>query len=253
MGCFLVLCTALKAQERRTELSGQVQQQGAPVADVHVMNLSAEKATITDEKGHFMIPARAGDTLLFSAVQLRRKSLVVHPAMLKAERILIPLEAFVNELDEVVLFPYNLSGDLVRDLQQMPDEPIYVGATLGLPNAYKTPPTQAERKLYEATSGSGLVPLNPVLNALTGRTRYLKKLLSAERRNTNTRRVREDYADSLFIQELRIPALNIDDFIYYCEADTVFTELLTLGDRLRMWEFLQRKSVSYRKNNGLNK
>jgi hypothetical protein len=251
-GCFFFLIAAAEAQEpRASNLNGRVLEEGEGVADVHVLNLSAERATITSGDGSFSIPARAGDTILFSAVQLKRKSLVVTPAMIQSLGIVVPLEAFVNELDEVVLLPYNLSGDISRDLQQMPREKVYVAATLDLPNAYVKPATQSERKLHEATTGGGIVPLNPILNGISGRTRYLKNLLATERTYARTERVREFYADSVFVSELRIPLFKIDDFMYYCEVDSLFDAEVATGDRLRIWEYLKRKSLAYRKNNGL--
>jgi len=173
--------------------------------------------------------------------------------MLQSRGIVVPLEAFVNELDEVVLFPYNLSGDIGRDLQQMPQEKVFVAATMDLPNAYVKPATQAERKLNEATTGGGIIPMNPVINAITGRTRYLKKVLTTERTYARTDRVRAFYTDSLFVRELKIPVLKIDDFMYFCEIDSRFSELVDTRDRLRIWEFLKSKSRDYRRNNGLEK
>lgn len=252
-GCFLFLFAAVEAQEpRSTYLSGRVLEDGEAVADVHVLNLSAERATITSENGAFTIPARAGDTLMFSAVQLQRKSLVVTPAMMQSLGIVVPLEAFVNELDEVVLLPYNLSGDIGRDLQQIPREKVFVAATLDLPNAYVKPITQSERKIHEATTGGGLVPLNPILNAISGRTRYLKNLLATEQTYARTDRVRDFYADSVFVSELKIPLVKIDDFMYFCEVDSLFNSEVDTGDRLRIWEFLKVKSLAYRRNNGLD-
>jgi hypothetical protein len=252
-GCFLFLFAAVEAQETRpAHLMGRVLEDGEGVADVHVLNLSAQRATITAEDGAFLIPARAGDTLLFSAVQLQRKTLVVTPAMLQSLGIVVPLEAFVNELDEVVLLPYNLSGDISRDLQQIPREKVYVAATLDLPNAYVKPATQSERKLHEATTGGGIVPLNPILNAISGRTRYLKNILALDRVSARTARVRAFYADSVYVSELKIPSVKIDDFMYFCEVDSLFDSEVDTGDRLRIWEFLKRKSLDYRRNNGLD-
>jgi hypothetical protein len=238
------------AQEN-SRLSGRVTNNGEGVADVHILNLSAEKATITDEGGVFSLEASAGDTLLFSAIQLRRKSLIVTAAMLRSVEVVVPLEEFVNQLDEVVVRPYNLSGDIWRDLEQVPVGRVVVASSLGLPNAYVKPPTQAERKLYEATSGAGIVPLNPVLNAITGRTRYLKAIVATEARYAQTEQVRGYYPDSLFTRELQIPLWRIDDFMYYCEQDSLFPDLVGSDDRLRIWEFLKLKSRIYRQNNAL--
>lgn len=251
----LYLCTSavLFAQDRTGHLLlGRVVEKGEAVPDVHVLNLSAESATITNDDGYFSLPARAGDTLVFSAVQLKRTLLVVSPAMLESQGIIVPIEEFVNQLDEVVVMPYNLTGDIGRDLQQMPGKKVLVAATLGLPNAYAKFPTQAERKLYEATSGRGFIPLNPVINGLSGRTRYLKKVLAAERTYARTQRVREFYPDSVFVHDLKIPEARISDFMYYCEVDTLFPKAVDTADRLKIWEFLKQKSRHYRENNSLD-
>ena len=251
IGCLLLYLSVYAQDPQNSRLNGKVTHLGLVVSDVHVMNLSAKTATITDGSGNFSILAQPRDTLLFSAVQLRRKSLIVTHEMVESQGIIVPLEEFVNELDEVVVRPYNLSGDISRDIAQMPGEKVVVSSTLGLPNAYVKPPTQAERKLYEATTGGGIVPINPVINAISGRTRYLKKILASERKYARTNRVREFYSDSLFIQDLRIPAARIDDFMYYCEVDSLFPREVDTADRLKIWEFLKRKSLDYRKINEL--
>ena len=179
---FLVVINA-SAQSIFSKLEGKVTNVNKGIADVHVMNTSANRATITDAEGLFSISAKLNDTILFSAVQYKRMTLVVSRAMLESRSIIVPMEEFINELDEVVVRPYNLSGDLSRDMNSLNSEKVYVASTLGLPNAYVKPITQAERKLNEATTGGGLVPLNPIINAISGRTKYLKKVLASENRS----------------------------------------------------------------------
>ena len=153
---------------------------------------------------------------------------------------------FINELDEVVVRPYNLSGDLSRDMNSITKEKVYVASTLGLPNAYVKPITQAARKLNEATTGGGLVPLNPIINAISGRTKYLKKVLATQEKYARTVRVREYYADSLFVKHLNIPENKIDDFMYFCEVDTAFASVVDSHDKLKIWEYLKLRSNAYR-------
>ena len=250
---FLIVSTYSGAQSLFSErLEGQVVSDGKGIPDVHVMNTSRNRATITNANGEFAISAGINDTILFSAVQFKKKTLVVSPAMLQSLQIVVPLEEFVNELDEVVLRPYDLSGDLSRDMGQMNTGRVYTASTLGLPNAYVKPITQAERKLREATSGGRGIPLNPILNAMTGRTKYLKKVLANEKQYARTDRVREFYADSLFVKELKIPETKIDDFMYYCEVDITFNAVVDSHDRLKIWEYLKKKSTIYRENNELD-
>ncbi|WP_276392783.1 hypothetical protein [Eudoraea chungangensis] len=240
------VCIKIQAQTSYdTELSGKVTNMGEGVTDVHVLNLTQKRATITNSEGEFLIRAAVNDTLMFSAIQLQRKSLVITPAILSSGYIIVPLGEFVNELDEVVLLPFNLTGDLSRDMNNIETDKVVVASTLGLPNAYVKPITQAERKLFEATTGGGLVPLNPILNAITGRTKYLKKVLAYQEKYARTNRVRDFYADSLFVQNLGIPSDKIEDFMYYCEIDSSFSSVVDTRDRLKIWEYLKRRSSQY--------
>ncbi|WP_019671316.1 carboxypeptidase-like regulatory domain-containing protein [Eudoraea adriatica] len=242
---FLVVTSASAQNVFFYKLEGKVINSNKGIADVHVMNTSSNRATITDEEGLFSIAARLNDTILFSAVQYKRVNLVVTRAMLESSSIVVPLEEFINELDEVVVRPYNLSGDLGRDMNNLKTDKVYVAATLGLPNAYVKPITQAERKLNEATTGGGLVPLNPIINAISGRTKYLKKVLASQEKYARTSRVREYYADSLFVKYLKIPENKIEDFMYYCEVDNSFSSVVDSHDRLKIWEYLKLRSTAY--------
>ena len=242
---FLVVTSASAQNVFFYKLEGKVINSNKGIADVHVMNTSSNRATITDEEGLFSIAARLNDTILFSAVQYKRVNLVVTRAMLESSSIVVPLEEFINELDEVVVRPYNLSGDLGRDMNNLKTDKVYVAATLGLPNAYVKPITQAERKLNEATTGGGLVPLNPIINAISGRTKYLKKVLASKEKYARTSRVREYYADSLFVKYLKIPENKIEDFMYYCEVDNSFSSVVDSHDKLKIWEYLKVRRTAY--------
>lgn len=241
---FLVVINA-SAQSIFSKLEGKATNANKGIADVHVMNTSSNRATITDAEGRFSISAKLNDTILFSAVQYKRMTLVVSRAMLESRYIIVPLEEFINELDEVVVRPYNLSGDLSRDMNSLNKEKVYVASTLGLPNAYVKPITQAERKLNEATTGGGLVPINPIINAISGRTKYLKKVVATQSKYARTNRVREYYADSLFVKYLKIPDSKIEDFMYFCEVDIAFSVVVDSHDKLKIWEYLKLRSSSY--------
>ncbi|MCX2719247.1 carboxypeptidase-like regulatory domain-containing protein [Lentiprolixibacter aurantiacus] len=232
-------------------ITGKVVQGTSGIPDVHVMNFSSKNATITNALGNFSITASVGDSLVFSAIQLQRKTIVISAEIMESQSLVVYMEDRVNLLDEVILTPYNLSGDLTRDMQNAKKEKVYVASTLGLPNAYVKPKTLAERRLFEAVTGAGLVPLNPVINAITGRTKYLKKVLATERKYARTQRVRAFYPDSLYVSELRIPENRIPDFMYFCEVDVEFNAVVDSRDKLKIWEFLKIKSAAYRANNDL--
>ena len=237
---------------RNRELKGRIVEAGEGIPNVHILNLSAERATITNAGGYFGIDTRVGDTLLISAIRYERKTFVVTDQMLESSGLQIEMVPFVNELEEVVLRPYNLSGKLDEDLINLRVEEPVTAASLNLPNAYAKKRTQAERQLIEARSGGSGIPLNPILNAITGRTKMLKKRLARDQAYLQTQEVRALYADSLFVSELKIPEIRIPDFMYYCEMDPEFADLADSEDLLKMWDFLKAKGLEYRKANELN-
>ena len=141
------------AQEFSTKLEGRAFSKDADVAATHVSNISSKKGTITDAGGFFTILVKLNDTLVFSAVQYKQKEVVVTLEVLKADLFSVPLEPSLTELDEVVVTPYNLAGDLKRDMSSLEIEPIVTASTLGLLNAYVKVKTQNERRLFEADNG----------------------------------------------------------------------------------------------------
>jgi hypothetical protein len=244
---FFMVCVSTGAQTFfSSTLEGKVQGTDKDLADVYVMNLTAKKATITDAHGYFSIVAHLNDTLVFTALQYKRKELVVSLEMLSSKNITVPLEDAITQLDEVVVMPYNLTGDMGRDLRSLNVGPITTASTLGLPNAYVKPPTKAERELFEATTGGGIIPLNPILNAISGRTKMLKQRIARDEKYGRTQRVRDFYADSLYTKRLQIPQDKIEDFMYFCEVDPQFGVVVDTHDRLKIWEFLKQKSIEYR-------
>lgn len=234
------------------QLEGKVFSVDGDVAATHVLNTSTKKATITDIDGYFSIKANLNDTLVFSAVQYKKKELVITTAILAQKLVRVSLEESLTVLDEVVVTPYNLSGNIAKDLQVIKTEKVVTAHTVGLPNAYARVPSKAERELFEATTGAGIIPLNPILNGISGRTKMLKKRIARNKLYSRTERVKEFYPDSIFRTELNIPENKIDDLLYFCEVDSAFQTIVDTHDRLKIWDFIKSKSVAYRKNNEMD-
>ncbi|MEM1258206.1 MAG: carboxypeptidase-like regulatory domain-containing protein [Bacteroidota bacterium] len=260
-GLFLVgffFCIAGSYGQRSSKvIEGKVVSPKKDVTGITIQNISTERATITDFEGNFSIRAGVGDTLVFSAVQFKRKVVPVSEALIHSPFVQIPMEEFVNELREVTVQPFGLSGDIGKDLTGLQLEKDVSAEALGLPNADVRIITQSERKLQEASKGmySLRAPLainiNPIINAITGRTKMLKNRVKLDKTYARTQNVQKNYADSIFQTDLKIPKIKVDDFMYFCEVDNEFQRLVALGDQLRIWEYLLKRSQLYRKNNGM--
>ncbi|AIZ41657.1 carboxypeptidase-like regulatory domain-containing protein [Cellulophaga baltica] len=242
---FFICAASLHAQDTASkEIAGRVSSADGDVAATHVLNISLQKAAITDIDGFFTITARLNDTLVFSAVQFQRKELVMTKELLASKSLNINLEPSLNALDEVVVMPFNLSGQLGRDMNRIEIDPPLTAASLGLPNAFVKKMSQAERKAFSARSGG---PLLTALNALTGETKRLRLISDREAKYSRTEFIRKAYHDSLYVKQLKIPADKINDFMYFCEIDSSFAAI-DKKDNLSIWEFMLQKSMAYRKN-----
>lgn len=249
---FLLISTSVGAQQIFSKkLDGRVFSKDGDVAATHVQNISAKKATITDIDGFFSITANLNDTLVFSAVQFQKKEIVITKEILQQPFLKVLLEDALTKLDEVVVTPYNLTGDITKDLDLISIDPVITASTLGLPNAYVKPLSKAERELFAATANP-FMSFDPLINAITGRTKMLKKRVARNKLYSRTELVKTFYADSLFRINLKIPEDKIDDLLYFCEVDSVFQTTVDSNDQLKIWDYIRKKSVVYLDNNGMN-
>ena len=216
------------------------------------MNLSSLVATITKKDGTFRIVGKLGDSIAISSVQYEVFKLVLDEKIINSQKLEVRLITKVNELDEVTVKPHNLTGNLATDIAntRTVNETIRP-SKLGLPNAYVKPRTQTERRIYEAKSGGGILPLNPIINAITGRTKKLKNQLKLEQNEKKLTQTKEQFDDELYSNFLKIPSDRLDDFMYFCAVDEAFTAIQLIGDNIKMLEFLRKKSDQYRELNNI--
>jgi len=212
-----------------------------PVEDVHIINKNLEKYTITDEKGNFNLLVKVGDTVVFSAVQFQLKSIEVF----SQEPLEVVLIERINELEEVVLYN-NLSGDPARDMVNSEVKKPINFYDLNIPGYTGRTLTQTERRLNEATTGAGILPLNPIINAITGRTKMLKRRAALEKISINIDRMQELY-EQLFIDVYHLPKENAYDFFVFCSEDEKFNNIADNKLPLDQLDFFINKYKKYEK------
>lgn len=118
---FILFCGILKAQDYKL-LSGKISHPNLVVAGIHVINANRGLAEITDIDGNFEISVAIGEELIFSGVQYKKRALIISPEIFALDEITVYLEAFINELEEVVVKPHNLSGSLSSDLNNVKEQ-----------------------------------------------------------------------------------------------------------------------------------
>ncbi|UNY97348.1 carboxypeptidase-like regulatory domain-containing protein [Zhouia spongiae] len=245
----ILLIFGLLASNAQTKLiSGKINAPGN-LEGVHVINLNTQFATITNIQGFFEIEATVNDSLKFSSVEYKNRTISINADHIDSEKMIVTLETDINMLDDVVVTPYNLSGNLGNDLNNIKLKESVNAITLGLPNAKKTPPTQLERRYYTATTSAGPVPLDLIINTITGRIKRLKNQLKLEEKEKATMKTKRTFEKSFYTKHLKIPEHKIDAFIYFCAGDEEFHKRIKQNQPLLMLELLQQKSIEFHRFN----
>lgn len=79
---------------------------GEPVNAVHVLNLTDSLATITSPEGAFRIPAKVGDSLVFSIIGYSTRAMIVSEEDLLADFVRVKMVQRSYELGEVEVNPF---------------------------------------------------------------------------------------------------------------------------------------------------
>ena len=230
-----LVTTLTFAQEGdRTFLRGQVIYRDNYVQNENVVNITTQKATITDENGEFLIKVKVGDELVFSAVNYKIKSVIITEEILKNKRLVVEVKEKVTELSEVVVGPEN---------QQ---------AFLKLKNE------EFKRFDYEEDSSSEIenTALNTTERGFKNGLNFVniyKALFKSKKDEEEERSIRmsevlrQVYEDDFFVYNLKIPQEKIGEFLVFCDTKMPARSLLKKDNEFELIEFLVNQSKAYLK------
>lgn len=213
----------------QTETISGVVESNTNVENIHVINKTAQVFTVTDNRGQFLIMAKLNDTIVFSSIQHQQKEVVISKEMMLSKALFVLLQEQINELDEVLVGKV-LTGNLQLDINNIEGKPPINFYDVGIPGFTGKPATQSERRLHEAGEFKpamllglflGYVPLNPILNGISGRTKMLKDRVELEKRVALILQIKDRLGKSFFN---RYP-LDDDskmDFFYFVQKMNTF-------------------------------
>ena len=232
-------------------LSGQIITEEPLNSPVHIINISREKGGVSELSGRFSVEVSVGDTLIFSSIQYKKEKIVVNREILQLNNYRIKLVEDLTELEEVKL--HKLSGNLSKDISGIKT---FNKFDLNAPMTRKPPPSQVERQLYTATTGpggsrlsvlgvlTGTMPLDPIINGISGRTAWLKKRKKKYEFKFQVEKAVYLISEETFTTDFNIPASEIMNFAYYC-AENYDLEIL-LDNPLELYEFFQSKAAEFK-------
>ncbi len=236
------------SQSIPAEIRGQVFIEDSDASGVHVINHSKNRVTITNRKGEFQLEAQVNDTISFSLIGYGTRKLIVTDNIAKGDEMYIQLEESAIDLEEVIVKPFYLTGSLKEDLIDLEKE--ISASNLNLPNADVKIKTQSERKFYTATDWDfslTSIKLDPIINAITGRTKMLKNRIRLENERAKYDKIYQNIDSSILIESFNIPRENLYEFYYFCEADSKFDSIIEFNNYGKIYLFMEKKSLEYKK------
>ncbi len=257
--CFFCLFLGLNSafgQNGAKLLKGKVQNADNEVRDVLVINLNSKETTITDSLGLFSIEVKKGDLIRFTAIQYLTKDINITDAILNLSLVTINLVENVINLKDVTVTPYNLTGEINRDLDRLGLEPLVTSGSLALPNADLEVMSQSQRLLLEADRGKyiryygiGLIiNTHKIMNRLSGRTKSFEDMVLRDEIMDMEREVITKFSKKTLAESFDIPEANVDGFLTYCMSQNDFTSLSETANTTEIWAYLEERSIEFKEN-----
>lgn len=229
IGFFLLLSSPFWAQER-SMVEGLVRSKDAVLGGVHIKNVSSGKFSISNRNGTFQLNMRSGDTLVLSHVAMDDLISFIKKEDLQKSPLHLRMNESSSELDEVVL-----------------NEPSEINAvSLGIIPKKIEKLSMNERRLRTAGDFKpihllgilgGSLEIDPILNAINGRTKKLKRNISIEKKRKNITFLEIHYLDYL-TQEMNLSDQESQLLIGFVIEEKQLSGLIASGSEAQMQLYL---------------
>lgn len=245
----------------RKILRGKIVADSIEVENLTVYNITSNVGAITDVDGKFSINARATDTLFIQGLSYESKRYVLTDKDFWLPVLEIKLHVKITELNEIIITPYTLTGNLKEDTKRIQvygegfskidmrikhyEDDVRMGTPINtaLPNQF-------------APTGISFLPLINGLSSLLGIKSDPKK---NSERVFEERRIRdlqsksfsehmlERFSHNFFVETLKIKNEDIPMFMSFAELNVYeLSPLLKAENELKLIEYLINKSAEFK-------
>ncbi len=221
----LTISTLTFSQEQTKTVKGKIQSETSKsiLQNVHVLNLTKVKGTISNSKGEFEVKANVNDTLYFSYIGYKSLKVIVTNDLIRFDDNTIEITELAFALEEIIVKPYQLTGYLEIDVKNAPVNTSARYKIVGLPNLG-----------YEAgrRSRSGI---SKIIGAIFNPADFLNNLFKKKSaRMDKLRLMREDeeiknllsikFDREVLVQLLGVNRVDIDEILRNCNFSDTFIQ-----------------------------
>jgi hypothetical protein len=251
----------------RKVLRGIVVVDSFDVENITVRNISSNVGSKTDIDGKFSIRARATDTLFFESPSFISQKYILTQKDFWKEELEIRLHVKITELDELVITPYTLSGNLIEDTKRIQvygdgfavidakkimhyEDDVRSGAPINsaLPSVFA--PNGSNFNFLAL--GAGLVSLfiKPSFSKSHSKRVYEERRIKNLQSKSYSDHLFERFSHNFFVETLKIKNDDIPMFMSFSELNVYeLSPLLKPENELKLIEYLIKKASEFNLQN----
>ena len=205
----LLLLSQFVVSQNDSILKGKIIVETNDNDGITIVNISNKTNTISGNGGYFKIKAKVNDTIMFSAIHLVAKKHVVTKKDFGKDLLFIKLDIYTRHIKEIMV----TNADDIN------------AESLGLVPKGQKKYTPAERRLKTAGDLDGQWGLNtafsidPLFNAISGRTKQLKAELEVERKEFLQNKIYTNFDSEFIVNQLHIPEEYVEGYVFYIVED----------------------------------
>ncbi len=256
LSTLLICCTLTISNAQitsRVMIDGKV---SAPIGDdvegVVVYNRSTDKGTITNKDGMFRLSVGINDRIEVVAMQYQHFIILVDKGIVDSKKLNIFLNESVNQLEEVVVTPYDLNGNVTVDVKKIGYSESGIGE-VSKQTSVRVNDTDYDFRPDELSTVENTVFLEDrMINGLNFVNLF--KLVFRDKEEAKKKnhasdidvRMRKMYNDDFFKNYLALEIHQINDFIFFAEDNGLNNKYFESGKELDLLQFLVLQSKLYK-------
>ncbi|PQB03743.1 carboxypeptidase-like regulatory domain-containing protein [Aureitalea marina] len=254
---FLFFSGLVLSQEiDRVTIQGQITAPtGEDIEGISIYNISDQEGTITDKDGKFELAVAKNDRVQVTALQFQSFTVIVDEGVIEVRKLTIYMNPAINQLEEVIVRPYDLLGNVTADVKRIQTSVISPDWDLSystLEFDYQFTPdaltgvrgNAAEEALgySDLRAGADVIGL---VGLLFPKKKKTEKQVATDKEVITTA-LRQRYSNAYITQTFGIPSEKVNDFIYFTEEEGIDQNLLKDANEIELLEFLRTQSIKYK-------
>ncbi len=244
----------------RTLVQGKISvPAGEDVEGITLYNTSSQKGTVTDAEGAFELELAANDRVYITALQFQPFTVVIDEGVIAASTLTIYLNPAITQLEEVIVRPYDLTGNVRVDVKKIPTVGVgpdfdlsYEALEFGYGFKNDTQSQIRSNAAEQALNNQGIQNGGNILGLIVGLAGMLLK--KKDKREPTVKMGQQDiytalrqrFSDDYITRTFAIAPKNIGAFVYFVGDSGVDPSLFKAANELRLIDYLFQQSRLFR-------